>query len=284
VKTELTLPDELGDDAPIAKSTRTKVEDGWIKADLSEARLSNRLFMRLIAKKKRFSNVDFKYSIFDTCYLRDCVFDSCDFTGCRFIGSSLIESKFVGCIFDYATFERTLLEDEILASGCPGYENLKLKFARTLRMNFQQVGDVRAANKAIRIELEATETHLRKAWKSNESYYRKKYPGAQRLKMFAEWFEFKALDLVWGNGESPIKLLCAVLVLFGVMTLLDVMKFKDPWSVRSYISALLQMPQIFLGTVTPQYYSGGYLAIITFFRLVAFAFFMSIVIKRFNRR
>ena len=47
-----------------------------------------------------------------------------------------------------------------------------MRFARTLRMNYQQLGDARAANKAI--EIEATEIHLHKAWSSKQSYYRSK--------------------------------------------------------------------------------------------------------------
>lgn len=270
--------------APLGPSNRTESKDQWVKGDVTKAKLLNGLFVRLIAKGRRFDNVDFTYSIFDTCYFRKCVFDSCDFTGCRFIGTNLIGSSFSGCIFDYATFERTLVDDDILTTSCPGYENVKLRFARSLRMNFQQIGDAKAANKAIKIELEATEIHLHKAWRSNESYYRKKYAGSKRLKVFLEWIGFKALDLIWGNGESALKLARAALVVFGIMTLVDVVKFRDPLALGSYGQSLLQMPQIFLGTLVPNHYSAGYLASITFVRLVAFAFFMSIVIKRFNRR
>ena len=52
-----------------------------------------------------------------------------------------------------------------------------MKFARTLRMNYQQLGFAESVNKAIQIELQATEIHLYKAWRSNEAYYRKKYAG-----------------------------------------------------------------------------------------------------------
>lgn len=110
------------------------------------------MFIRLIAKGKRFTKIDFKYSIFDTCYLRNCIFDSCDFTGCHFIGVNFYGASFTGCVFNYATFEKTIIDSEILNVGCPGWENLKLKFARTLRMNFQQLGDSQDVNKAIKFE------------------------------------------------------------------------------------------------------------------------------------
>ena len=129
----------------------------------------NQLFVRLVAKKKRFTKVDFTYSIFDGCNMRDCVFDSCNFTGCRFVSTNLYGSTFSGCMFDYATFERTTIDSHVLDSECPPFENLKIRFARTLRVNYQQLGDAGAVNKAICVELRAAELHLRKAWQSNES-------------------------------------------------------------------------------------------------------------------
>jgi hypothetical protein len=150
-----------------SESNRIKLEDRKVDTDLTEAKLANHLFLRLVAKERRFANVDFKYSIFDTCYLRQCAFDSCDFIGCRFIGTSLYGSTFSGCKCDYSTFERTIVTTDLLRTCCPAPENLKMRFARTLRTNYQQLGDAQAANMAIHVELEATREHLWKAWRSN---------------------------------------------------------------------------------------------------------------------
>jgi uncharacterized protein YjbI with pentapeptide repeats len=95
-------------------SARVESKDKIFCANVDESKLTNYLFIRLVAKGKKFTNVDFKYSIFDTCYLRNCHFDSCDFTGCRFIGTNLTGSSFAGCKFDYVNFERTLVENDIL--------------------------------------------------------------------------------------------------------------------------------------------------------------------------
>jgi hypothetical protein len=271
-------------DPIFSSSGRSIHTDRKINSDLTDARISNQLFVRLVAKEKRFSNVDFKYSIFETCYLRNCTFNSCDFTGCRFVGTNLVGSSFVGCKFDYVTFERTAIDNDILDSGCPGNENLKMRFARTLRMNFQQLGDARSANKAMGVELEATAVYLYKAWKSNESYYRAKYIGWKRYSFFFQWLGFKLLDWVWGNGENALKLLRTLIILFIFMSALDVFAFKDPKNVGSYGQAFSEMPQIFLGTLSPSHYPSWYLTIILFTRLAAFGFFMSIIIKRFNRR
>jgi hypothetical protein len=268
----------------LSESGRVGLTDKKLIADIDHTEFVNHLFVRLVAKSRRFTSVDFKYSIFDMCYLRDCIFDSCDFTGCRFLATNLHGSKFSGCKFDYAIFERTLVESEILDTECPGPDNLKMRFARTLRMNYQQLGDAASANKAINVELQASKVHKLKTWWSNESYYRKKYAGIKRLRALGDWLLFMILDFVWGNGESAMKLLRTMALVLAVMTLIDVMAFRDPMRVESYLNAMLVAPQIFLGSPSPSYYWGPYLALIVFVRLIGFGFLISIIIKRFNRR
>lgn len=153
-----------------------------------------------------------------------------------------------------------------------------------MRVNFQQLGDSKSANKAIKVELDATEIHLKKSWSSNESYYRKKYNGWKRVNKFLEWLNFKVLDFVWGNGENTYKLIRSVILLLIAMAIFDVLQFQDITKIASYRDAILKMPEVLLGVVSPTYYSSSYLAIIYFTRLVAMGFFMSIIIKRFNRR
>ena len=258
--------------------------DKWVKANISDASLEHRVFTRLSAKAKTFSKVKFNYSTFDNSYLRNCVFDACDFTGVKFVGCNFYESTFVGCKFDYCTFERTLIDSDILNTNCPPFENLKLRFARTLRMNFQQLGDAKSANKAIGVELQATKTHLSKAVWSNESYYRKKYQGLVRAKIFYEWIEFNSLELIWGNGESALKLIRFVVLIIVFMAAVDVYFWRPTGEIVSYISAVETVPEIFLGVLTPDHYPRSYITSIVFVRLITMGFFLSIIIKRFNRR
>lgn len=266
----------------LTKNNRELYTDYVFDSDCKNEKYDNMLFLRLVAKNKRFQNIDFKYSIFDTSYLRNCVFDSCDFTGCRFISANLYGSSFCGCKFDYATFERTIIDSDILNNECPSWENLKLKFARSLRMNFQQIGDIKSVNKAIKIELDATGIYLYKAWASNESYYRKKYKKWERIQMFFEWLNFKVLDNVWGNGESAYKLIKTSALLLLFMSIIDFVCFNKT-HVR-YLTSILKMPSIFLGIEAPVNYPKSYLSLLTFIRLVIMGFFMSIIVKRFNRR
>jgi hypothetical protein len=194
-------------------------------------------------------------------------------------------AKFSGCKFDYATFEKTLIDPQVLDTECPGLENLKMRFARSLRTNFQQLGDADAVNKAMRVELAATEIHLKKAWQSNESYYRSHHPGVvSRMLAFLRWLKFKILDLIWGNGENLSRLLRFVLIVLVLMALGDVTFHGDPTRVRSYSDSFFRSCAIFFGALTPDDYGKLYLALITCARLVVVGFFLSIIIKKFSRR
>lgn len=268
----------------IKDSGREKLSDKRFDSVVAKDKFVNKLFERLVALDIEFKNVNFSYCIFDAAYIRNCSFQDCNFTGCRFLNCNLMGSSFSGCKFDYATFDKSNIDNDILENGCPGPDNLKLKFARSLRLNYQQIGDSKSANNAIAIELQATGAHLYKAWESKESYYRNKYKGFDRLKMFGEWLEFKALDLIWGNGESVLKLCRAVIIILCIIVLHHVLNYGDPKLVSSYFEALAISPQILLGTLLPPQYSASFLTMVVLVRLIMFGFFMSIIIKRFNRR
>ena len=262
-----------------------KIErDQAIKCDLKGKNLKNHQFIRLVAKDKKFTNCDFSFSEFEAAYLRHCNFNSCNFTGCRFTNSNLSGSKFSGCTFDYAQFSHTQIDPEILASGCPGQENIQQIFARTLRVNYSQNGNTVAANKAIKVELEATRIHLRKAWRSPESYFRQKYSGIGRAKMFFAWLWFVALDIFWGNGESPLKLLRSLVLCMILIAFCEFFFLRDFNVLSSYTTAIFQSPEVLMGVTNPEGFSGLALALIASLRYIMFACFVSIVIKRLSRR
>ena len=267
------------------ESEREIIKDKIFNENVNEENYSIKTFIRVGSKNKVFKKVDFHHSYFDNCYFRNCVFDSCNFNGAKFNSSILTGSSFDGCKFDYATFDRTFVDREIIQTGCPGWENVKLKFARTLRTNFDSIGDTEGANDAILIELEATKCHYKKAWKSNESYYRKKYKGWDRAKMFFKWLRFIVLEFIWGNGESLGKLVRSVILLWLIMTIYEVIWIRDdPFSLKYYLNTFRKMPQIFLSIATPSEYSDFYKSLIYALRLIAFGLFISVLIKRYNRR
>ncbi|TXG36975.1 pentapeptide repeat-containing protein [Seonamhaeicola maritimus] len=268
----------------IKDSGRVQVIDKIIDGKITEENYHNKYFLRVGSKADRYENIDFSHTYFDHCYFRNCVFDSCNFNGCKFLNSNFSGSTFVGCDFTYATFQNTEVDEEILDTGCPGYDNLKLKFARTLRKNFQGLGDAESANKAIKIELDARKSHLWKCWNSNESYYRKKYTGWNRFFAFFKWLKFKIEEFVWGNGESTLKLIRSGFIFWIIMTVIDVSLTGNFNEISSYWNSFIKMPQIFLSIEKPINYSNLYLSIIFIIRIVAFGLFMSILLKRFNKR
>lgn len=273
----------MGDENLTASGKIVSVDEKF-QSDMDGGKYSNYLFTRLVAKDRTFKKVNFRYSFFEHSYLRDCYFDSCDFVGCRFTNTNLAGSKFSGCKFDYASFEKTLVEPAILETECPGFENLKLRFARTLRTNFQQLGDANAANKAMNVELNATATHLKKAAWSNEAYYRKHYVGWTRIKTIFDWMVFNALDFTWGNGENVWRLFRFVVLVLAFMAVGDTIYCGDPGKISSYWTSLTKSFAVFFGAWVPPEYPRFYLAVIICMRLVLVGFFLSIIIKRFNRR
>lgn len=272
----------------IDDSGRETLTDKKINSHISNEKFENRLFIRLIVKDKHFEKVSFKYTNFESSYLRGCKFDSCDFTGCKFVGTNFSGAKFIGCKFDYTIFEKTIIDNDILDNCCPSQENLKLKFARTLRVNFQKLGDSDSVNKAIKVELDATKEHLHKAWHSNESYYRQKYKNIKRIEMFFYWLNFSFWDLIWGNGEDILKLIRSVFVFFILMGLFDIVINQNQYLTSNSFDFIWQMPvkipAIFFATLSSPNYPLWYTTLVFVVRLVFFSLFTSVVIKRLNRR
>ncbi len=127
-------------DGTFLLGNREVVSDYYVAKNIENEPINfkYKIFVRLNAKKITFKKVAFDHCIFDGCYLNHCVFDSCIFNGCKFIGCNLNQTSFVGCKFDYAVFERTIIDDDVLESEAPLEENLRMKFARSLRTNYQQ--------------------------------------------------------------------------------------------------------------------------------------------------
>lgn len=274
----------MNNNSCLVPSNRKISVDQAFDNDADGLNMKNHQFVRLVAKGKSFVNCDFSFSDFDSVYLRNCSFDSCKFVGCKFSNSNLRGSTFTGCKFDYVNFSHTHVEPEILDSGFPSQENLQLRFARTLRLNFNQIGDADSANEAINLELESTRIHFYKAWRSREAYYRKKYPGLKRFGMYLKWARFVALDFFWGNGESPLKLMRSLAVFSLVVAIGDVVTFRNSSDFASYIAAIDQVPAIILGVVSPPHYSGLSLTLIATVRYVMLACLVSMLIKRLSKR
>lgn len=265
---------------PHVRAVETDKE--WV-SNLSGDVVEDHVLQRVGAKEIHFTDVSFKYSIFDGCYMRSCVFVGCDFTGCRFVGSNFYGSTFSDCKFDYAMFERTIIDSDVLESSAPRWENLRQRFARTLRTNYQSLGDSDAVNRAILLELAATRVHLKKAWRSPDPYYRKKYAGVARVAAYFSWLRFLLGHYIWGNGESASRLVITSVALISLVAIFDTVSTRDTRLVENWVAAFVDAPQVFLGTTQPSY-PGPILALIALSRYVILGLFVSVLVRRYGRR
>lgn len=254
---------------------------------IKSASFDNRLFIRAVATKFLFENIDFSKSMFDSCYLKNCRFISCKFEGAKFINCNLSNSYFENCNFDYTTFEKSFIDEEIFECA-PKNENLKYKFARSLRLNYVSIGDNSAVANAIKVELAATKKHLFDSWSSGDDWHQKKYGGLKkRTIQFGRWVRFSLLDFLWGNGESPWKLVRSNLLLFLFLTFWDMSESNHKYSITDFVNTFfVKVPSKYFGIVVddlkyyPQYLDMSLILI----RLISFGLFMSILIKKYNRR
>lgn len=255
----------------------------FIKNEIHE----NRLYIRGVATRFLFENIDFSKTIFDSCYLKTCRFINCKFEGAKFINCNLSNSYFQDCNFDYATFEKSFIDEEIFECA-PKSENLKYKFARSLRLNYASIGDNSAVAKAIRVELAATKKHLFDSWSSGDEWHRKKYGGLKkRTVQFLEWLQFSLLDFLWGNGERPWKLVRSNFLLFFALTMWDISRSETKYSItESFHTLFVKVPSKYFGLTVEElkYYPQFLDMSLVLIRLISFGLFMSILIKKYNRR
>ena len=96
-----------------------------------------------------------------------------------------------------------VLDDDFSYSNLPDKANLRQKVLRSLRINYQQLGDSQKVNEIILLELEATKEYLFKASFSDDEYYSKKYNAFQQRGLsILRLVGFTFLNIIWGNGEK----------------------------------------------------------------------------------
>jgi uncharacterized protein YjbI with pentapeptide repeats len=161
---------------------KEKLEDKEFDSDVTDS-FERKELIRLFAVGITFTGVAFKQAVLVNCYFRNCTFIRCDFTGTQIKDCNLKGSSFEGCQFRYTSWEKTLLDEEFLDRCLPPEENLARDLVRSLRVNFAQIGNYDAVNKAAAIEVALTGRHLFNAAYSRQGYYRSwpKYQGINRL-------------------------------------------------------------------------------------------------------
>lgn len=259
---------------------------------IDSIKYSNYQFLRAVATNFIFKNIDFSKTNFDNCYLKHCRFIRCNFEGAKFSNSNLQGSYFEDCKFDYVTFEKTFVDEEIFECA-PKLNNLKFRFARSLKLNYASIGDYIKSSLAVKVELQATKRHLYDTWTLNDNYNRSKYGGIRkRLAQFWKWLKVSLLDFVWGNGESLWRLIRFNLIVFGMLTIYDIFQNKVINALDILMLFLVKIPSHYFGNKIMtdsninyfHYYPPFLDLVLVITRLISFSLLMSIVIKKYNRR
>jgi hypothetical protein len=255
-------------------------ENKEILTDIFDEDLSQKAIHRIYAVKKTFNKVSFKQSDISYAYFRNCKFINCDFTGATITASNMRGSSFDGCNFKYTTWEHTILDADFLDKCLPSEENLARDLVRNLRVNFAQIGNYEAVNKSASIEVKLTGEHLFQAAYSKQSHYRLKHKGWDRVFHGIRHAQWKALDILWGNGESIFRIIISGTVFIFLsailLTIFDA-EFPFPVAIRSVAIG-------FWGIKTSPLPPDSYLVFLTIIRFTLFGLFMAVLVKRFSRR
>jgi hypothetical protein len=278
---------------PLKEKIQTKIENQDLLEDMENVDLTSSVIKNLGAKDRKFDNVKFTYARIYDCYFRKAAFHDCDFTGAKIYDSNFKDATFHCCRFDYARFSNTIVSSDQMLNSLPGYENVQREFVRSLRKNFESIGDVDGCNKCIRAELNATKKHLRKVALSGEAYYRGNYKGWRRIKGCFELGKFLVLELVWGNGEKPIRILGTMLFLLFLSSIwicfsnLPSMPSLMIADICDYsMNAVRAAFEEFLGIgSTGNFLVPGTLKyLLVFSRYILIGMFLFVFLKRFSRR
>lgn len=260
--------------------TKPIIEDREFKSDVRDQDLERQVLRRVFAVERTFVRVSFKQSEISDCYFRNCKFVECDFTGSTIRRSNFRGSQYEACKFQYATWEHTQLDDEFLKNCLPSEENLARDLVRSLRVNFGQIGNYSAVNEAASIEVKLTGQHLFNAAYSKQSYYRSKYKGWVRVLHAAHHAHWKALDLLWGNGESMFRIFITGVVIIILCA------FCLTWSNPqfSWPQSLFAVAHAFWGVASSPPLPAHQQTLLTIVRFVLFGLFMAVLVKRLARR
>jgi hypothetical protein len=258
---------------------KPKLEDVEFTRNLNDVDYGRHDFVRVYGVRLVFSKISFKQTNFLGCYFRNCRFIDCDFTGAFIKETNLQGSQFENCSFRYTTWEKSRLDDDFMDNCLPNEENLARDLIRSLRVNFMEVGNYEAVNKAASIEVRLSGQHLYKAAYSREAYYRAKYKGRKRFAHAIQHARWKALDLLWGNGESIVRVCLSSLAAVALISLLYARDLNVGVS-----DALMESIWHFWGKQYAKALPAGYLLALSVLQFVALGLFMAILVKRLSRR
>ena len=129
-------------------------------------------------------------------------------------------------------------------------------------------------------EVSLTGQHLYNAAYSRQSYYRGKYKGWSRIFHALSHARWKALDLLWGNGESILRIALSGFAVVVIAALALMRDHSQLFLSEAIWSAFSGFWGIQGGAKLPD----SYAVTLTVMRFILFGLFMAILVKRLSRR
>lgn len=258
--------------------------------DLLEVDLSVRAFSHVYAVDRRFERVKFDRSNWSNCYFRNCNFIECDFSGVTFKECSFKGSRFGNCKFRYTFWDKTIVDESILDECNITEVNLARDVVRSLRVNFSQLGNQDAVNKAILLEISLTGRHLRNIAFPRTPYYVDLAAAENVIESRFRLFWWALLEVLCGHGERPWNVVGAILLLPALLSIAiwsiepqhDLFQFVQLLS-ESY-SSFFGIELLSLNNENASVSKFIYSVVFPIFRFLLPALLMASFIKRLMRR
>ena len=163
-------------------------------------------FIRLGMKEAFFKDCSFTQSNFEDSYFRKAVFKNVRFTGSSFRFCNFDKASFQACDFRYCNFFHCKLPKDEIISCLPPEPNLRRDLARNLRANYEMIGDKKAADTFLDIEIQAYEDELKAIFFSKTEYYKNHYNLLAQIQAGAKFLVSKFSGMVWGYGHRVDRL------------------------------------------------------------------------------
>lgn len=240
--------------------------------------------------EKVFTKCNFSYCLFQRAYFRKVKFIECNFTGAKFFDSNFRDADFEHCKFPYSIWKFTLIQQKQVLNNLPEWPNVKVLLLQNHKANANSFGDVKAVRAYLSEEIEANKEHYRRAMQRNEGYYSKKYSKrGQWFTAFRKYYGLKLDNLIWGHGESPIRVLLSIIFLILFTAILQ-SYFSDNIGTNSlkqglsaFVTYSINDLKAFIGiqSVDVNDIAKG---VLTVFRYVALSLFVRILFNKFSWR
>lgn len=186
---------------------------------LSGVNISTSSFIRLGMKEAEINDCSFTQSNFEDSYFRKATFKNVRFTGSSFRFCNFDKTSFQSCDFRYCSFYHCKLSKDEIKACLPLEANLRKDLARNLRANFEMIGDKKAADTFLDIEIQANEAELKAIFLSTTEYYKKHYNLLDQIKAGLKLISSKLSGLLWGYGHRVFRLFLSYFSITSLLSL-----------------------------------------------------------------